>query len=116
MQEAFGWDSIMNETSRKIYYLNTVSYQWTLFKDFGLWGVLTVSCLWGWCATWMHRQAISCKNPVITVLSGTFQFSVFFGFFAWYFVIPSYLIAIVVMAWLARLSSSSHREAVAHAR
>lgn len=107
MQDAVGWDSIMNETARKVYYLNTVCYQWTLYKDFGILGVFIGAGIWGWIATWLHRQAEAMKNPVFTALSGVFQFSVFFSFFAWYFVIPSYLIAIAVIAMLACVSTKS---------
>lgn len=78
LELAFGWDTLLNEKTSKVIGLNTVSYQWFLFKDFGPILPCFILFLIG---AWSARvYSLSINRP--TLLAG--YFALFASFWALY--------------------------------
>lgn len=90
--DSYGWDTVLNESIQKISGLNSVPFQWPMYKDFGLPGVVVLPFLTGTVVTSLYKRCISLGSHSSLIVYSYFIFPVLFSFFMPYTSIPSYLI------------------------
>lgn len=59
IEETMGFDGLLNEASQKVFGLNTVSYQWTLYRDFGMTLSLALLVFLGFVASRMYLDGVN---------------------------------------------------------
>jgi oligosaccharide repeat unit polymerase len=79
--QAFQFDTMFNESNQKVQHLNTISYQWSLFKDFGYVGVYTFSFLWGGFMQWLWLKIHTKPRPVNIICYAVLSFYLFHSTF-----------------------------------
>lgn len=50
------WDNLLNPRIIKVKGLNTVGYQWNLYKDFGILGPMLIPFIFGFITNWVYTQ------------------------------------------------------------
>jgi len=82
----------------KIANLNTATWQWYVYLDFGWAGVLIYGLLWGMLATWCTRLAG--KSLLHAILSAYVLYYVAFSFFTLLTMIPEGMLSVCVLMFL----------------
>lgn len=90
VEESLDWDTWRNEKSIKYQSLNTISYQWSLVKEAGWFGVLFLPGLLGAFATLLYRKIVVHRSEWALLLYIPIGFSIFFSFFLYMYETPMY--------------------------
>lgn len=64
IEKSMGFDGLLNEASQKVFGLNTVSYQWTLYRDFGVALSLILLVMLGFVASRAYLDAMAKKTRI----------------------------------------------------
>lgn len=89
------FDTIYNESICKVKGLNTVSFQWHLFRDFGMFSLVLGSFLLGTFTTWIWKRILHRPNPMHIVLYLTILFSIVQSSFAGQWINPTHMMWIL---------------------
>lgn len=104
---AFGWDSVANESIRKVATLNSTTYHWGLYKDFGLVGTLLFSLLWGYLVQLLHDAAVRGRSIFLGVQYGLHACMVFSSYGILFLMYPPLVIVLGGFALLRRSLSDT---------
>lgn len=85
--------------------LNTLTYHWELFKDFGLLGVVGGSFVFGLFATWTYRMVVLGRGERWAIWNALVAFSVAMSFFTLAWAQAPFLVC-ACTAWLATRGGS----------
>lgn len=88
--------------------LNTASWQWFVYMDFGWLGVMIFAFVWGAIATWLGRLAN--KHVVYAILNAYMLFYVAMSFFTLFSMIPEMVLASFVLCVVIAIDSRMPRE------
>lgn len=88
--------------------LNTASWQWFVYMDFGWLGVMMYAFAWGAIATWLGRLAN--KHVVYAILNAYMLFYVAMSFFTLFSMIPEMVLASCVLCVVIVIDSRRPRE------
>lgn len=111
IRESYGWDNQFNQTSSKVRGLNSVSYQWALYKDFGIPGALGGPFVLGGLLGWLY--AMVRRRPTLTNIA-TYSFLGYFvalSMFSFYLESSIYVYGLFYLTgslWLARRLAQKH--------
>ncbi|MCK9181829.1 MAG: oligosaccharide repeat unit polymerase [Fibrobacteraceae bacterium] len=90
LRTSFGWDTPYNESVEKVNGLNTVSYLWDAYKDFGLPGVFLEPFFFGLLFTFIYRRLSVMKTPMGVLFHTMFVFWILFWSFTTGYKQPMY--------------------------
>lgn len=102
MAKTMGWDMALDFRGQSTVdeRLNTLTYHWELFKDFGLGGVLIGSFAFGVFATWIYRKTVRMQGEGWTLWNALFGFSIAMSFFTLAWAQAPFLICVLAV-WIA---------------
>lgn len=100
LRESYGWEDISHSQTQKVKGLNTVGYQWGLYKDFGMAGTLILPFLFGWWIALLYRRVrlypTIINIAVYSFLAYVIAFSWFLAFWESEVYVYSFLLLIFV--------------------
>ncbi|MBO7500743.1 MAG: oligosaccharide repeat unit polymerase [Fibrobacterales bacterium] len=101
LHEVYNWDGIYNDRSIKTSTLNTMPYQWGLYKDFGMAGAVGIPFLVGLFLGTLHASVRARGRAGDVLLYSLLLFFVTFWFFEefWFsFIYVSWVLAVLLVA------------------
>lgn len=82
-------DDLFNGSVSKISSLNTIAYQWDLYKDMGISGIIIVPFLWGIFFTWTYQQMLTRKSIAFIAANALFCYWLTMLFFGPFWINPN---------------------------
>ncbi len=110
IQKAYGMTNAMNEDVALQAGLNSTTYHWALFKDFGLAGPLFGSFLMGWFFTFLYRTRCGRSSPTWVMVYGLVAYYLLGSFNILPSVIPTPVFCMALLAGTLYLSSVPSRK------
>lgn len=101
LRDMNGWDSDGNASSIKVGGYNTFGYQWHVYKDFGMVGVVLFPFFAGFLMSWLYRK-VMVENSVGLWLI----WAIALYFLGWSFFLPGYKLGIYWL-WLYFIALAS---------
>jgi len=110
-------DDLFNGSVSKISSLNTIAYQWDLYKDMGIFGIVIVPFLWGIFFTWTYQQMLTRKSIAFVAANALFCYWLTMLFFGPFWINPNSILwgsGILFTVWVSSFSDknsigNSHR-------
>jgi oligosaccharide repeat unit polymerase len=88
IEHGYNWDSSLNESIKKVPGLNSTTYHWAFYKDFGLIGLLLFNYIAGFLLRHFYRMAWESRNPAICARYAAWIYFLVIGFNISPFIIP----------------------------
>ena len=121
LKRSYRWDSPFQESIQKIAGLNTVSYLWELYKDFGALGAILIPLVCGIALALLYLQLGRPFGPRSVALYSLLAYFVMWSFFSsfykqgmyWFWLIAIYFVCTVCMKYLPLPANSPILDKVA---